>query len=65
MTKMKIKGVHCESCKALVEDILSDIGAKLISWKMHDNWAEFEVDGSDYSSVKKEIESETEFKIEK
>ncbi|MBI5389640.1 cation transporter [Candidatus Woesearchaeota archaeon] len=27
----KIKGMHCKSCKALVEDVLLDIGVKIVS----------------------------------
>lgn len=62
---MKITGVHCKSCKSLVEDVLSDINAELKSWKLHDNYADVEIEGADFSQVKKLIESETEFKVEK
>ena len=28
MTKLKIKGMHCQSCQMLIEDALDDIGVK-------------------------------------
>ncbi|MBT3407832.1 heavy-metal-associated domain-containing protein [Candidatus Woesearchaeota archaeon] len=63
---MKIKGVHCKSCKMLIEDVLSDINVKLISWKLNGNEATIQVDGnSSFEEIKKLIESEGDYKVEK
>jgi len=33
---LEIKGMHCKSCKMLVEDILDDLGVKIISFDVNE-----------------------------
>ncbi|MEK6942859.1 MAG: hypothetical protein AABX00_02245 [Nanoarchaeota archaeon] len=62
MTKynISIQGMHCKSCKMLVDDILCDSGAKSIKIEVDDKKkigkASFEFSGN-FNELKKEIES--------
>jgi len=37
LIKLTIKGMHCKSCKMLIEDILEDYNAKIISFDLDED----------------------------
>ncbi len=57
ITKFKIEGMHCASCKALIEDVCKDIeGVKSCDVDLDGKLATIEHDdGLDISLIKKEI----------
>lgn len=65
-TLIHIKGTHCKACKALIEDVASEIGA------IHSCNVNFETgetviehdDNLDWSHFKNEVESLGEFNME-
>ena len=58
--KMKISGMHCPSCKVLIEDVLNDEGAKIKSFVKDE--LEIETQKS-FKDIKKSIENEG-YKVE-
>lgn len=67
ITKLNIQGMHCASCKALIEDVCKDIpGVTAIEVDMASGMASIEHDSSvDIEHVRKEIMSLGEYKVEK
>lgn len=61
-----IKGTHCPSCKALIEDVCKDSkGVKSCNVDYKSGKTEIEYDNNfDFESFKKEIESLGDYKIE-
>ena len=61
-----IKGTHCPSCKALIEDVCRDIkGIKSCNVEYKTGKTEIEhEDKFDFNLVKKEIESLGKYKVE-
>lgn len=66
ISKFKISGIHCASCKALIEDACGDIaGIKSCEVDMDGSLAIVEHDDSvDASLIKKEVESLGAYKAE-
>ena len=65
-TTLRIKGTHCPSCKALIEDVCEDSkGVKSCNVDYKSGKTEIEHDNSfDFESFKKEIESLGNYKVE-
>ena len=51
---LNVKGMHCNSCKIIVEEALQDIGAKNISIAINENKQEGKV-SAEYKDKKKII----------
>ncbi|MEK6899617.1 MAG: heavy metal-associated domain-containing protein [Nanoarchaeota archaeon] len=64
-TTITIKGMHCKSCKMLIEDACSEIaGVKSCTVDFNTGKAVIEHDGKlDLKKVKKEIEGLGEYKV--
>lgn len=65
-TNFNVKGMHCNSCKMLIEDVCKDVpGVQDCSVDFESGRATVTHDGSvDSSRLKKEIEALGEYKIE-
>lgn len=65
-TTLTIKGTHCNSCKALIEDVCTEIpGIKSCSVDFKTGATEIEHEESmDWQKFKKEIESLAKYKVE-
>lgn len=65
-TTITIKGTHCESCKALIEDVCREIsGIKSCSVDFKTGRTEVEHDENfDWQAFKKEVESFGQYKVE-
>lgn len=63
--KLTIKGMHCDSCKVLIEEVCNEMkGVKNCSVNVKAGSAEIEHDGTlDVKKLKKEIESLGEYKV--
>ncbi len=61
--KMKIKGMHCKSCKMLIEDALDEIGVKA-EVNVEKGFVEFEEGGVSLEKIKKTIEAEGDYTVE-
>lgn len=64
-TEFKVKGMHCNSCKVLIEDVCNEIkGVKSCNVEVKTGKVVVEHDNSvDLNKVKKEIEGLGEYKI--
>ena len=63
-TNVSIEGLHCTGCKALIEDIASDIpGIASCSVDIKKGRAMIEHDGADLVRFKKEVESAGKYKV--
>lgn len=64
-TKIIIKGTHCNSCKALIEDVCSEIqGAKSCSVVFETGETIIEHDKNfDWQAFKQEVESLGDYKV--
>jgi len=63
-TTLKIKGMHCESCKLLIEDICKETkGVKSCTVDFKKGTAVVEHDGADIKLIKKEIEKVGKYKV--
>jgi len=63
-TTLKIKGMHCESCKLLIEDICKETkGVKSCTVDFKSGTAVVEHDGADIKLIKKEIEKVGKYKV--
>ena len=64
-TKLKISGTHCESCKALIEDVAQDVpGVQSCRVDYTTGLTEIEHNEQfDLATFKQKIESLTEYKI--
>lgn len=67
ITKFSINGMHCASCKALIEDVSKDIpGVTACEVDMASGTASIEHDASvDMAAVQKEIMSLGDYKVDK
>lgn len=65
-TTLTIKGTHCNSCKALIEDVCQDFpGIKSCNVDFKTGATEIEHEGNtDWQKFKNEIESLGEYKFE-
>lgn len=65
-TKITIKGTHCASCKALIEDVCTEIaGIQSCSVDFKTGTTEIEHDENvDWAKFKKEVEALGEYKVE-
>lgn len=65
-TTITIKGTHCEACKALIEDVCTEIsGMKSCAVDFETGITEIEHDeNADWQKFKTEIESLGEYKVE-
>ncbi|MBS3130805.1 heavy-metal-associated domain-containing protein [Candidatus Woesearchaeota archaeon] len=64
-TTISVKGMHCASCKALIEDACSDIkGVKSCKVDLKAGKAVVEHDNADLKALKKEIESLGDYKVD-
>lgn len=65
-TALTVKGTHCPSCKALIEDVCKDIsGVTTCTADYKTGKVEIEHTGKlDMGKIKKEIESLGEYKVE-
>ena len=66
--KLKINGMHCKSCKMLIEDVMEDLNSKVISFDVDDvkqiGILEIKSDAS-FDSLKYAIEKEGEYEVSK
>ena len=64
-TKLTIKGTHCNSCKALIEDVCTEIsGIKSCNVDFKTGVTEIEhEENADWQKFKKEVESLGEYKV--
>lgn len=65
-TTIHIKGTHCASCKAVLEDVLADI-AEIASSTVNYETGETAIEHSeeiDWNAVKKEIESLAQYSVD-
>ena len=64
-TAITIKGTHCQSCKALIEEVCRDIsGVKSCKVDYNTGKAEIEHDGKlNFGLIKKEIEALGSYKV--
>ncbi len=63
-TTMYIKGMHCESCKAVIEDVCRDVaGVRNCVVDFKTGKVTIEHDNADLGRLKKEIESAGEYKV--
>lgn len=65
-TTLHIKGTHCASCKALIEDVCSEIPnikSCTVNFQTGETIIEHE-DSLDWSSVKREIEALGNYSVE-
>ncbi len=64
-TKLTIKGMHCESCKVLIEEVCNEMkGVKSCNVDVKAGKADIEHDETlDIKKLKKEIESLGEYKV--
>lgn len=64
--KLKITGLHCESCKSLIEEVCQEIpGVKKCSVDVEQGIALVEHDGSvALKTLKSEIETVADYKVE-
>lgn len=64
-TTITIKGTHCHSCKALIEDVCKEAGAKSCVVNFQTGETVIEHDESfDLQAFKKEVEGLGQYKIE-
>lgn len=65
ITTLNIKGMHCASCKALIEDVCQDIpGVTSCNVDVSNNTAKVEHDASVSSDkIRQEIESLGDYKV--
>lgn len=65
-TTITIKGTHCESCKALIEDVCKEIpGIKACLADFKTGKTEIGYDENvDWQALKKEVESLGQYKVE-
>lgn len=65
-TTLTIKGTHCNACKALIEDVCSEIGG-IHSFNVDFSTGKTEIEHDenvDWEKLKKEIESLGEYRVE-
>lgn len=64
-TTLTVKGTHCESCKAMIEDVCSEtVGIKSATANFKTGKVEIEHDGTvDWQKFKQEIESLGEYEV--
>lgn len=65
-TTLTIKGTHCNACKALIEDVCSEING-IHSCKVDFSTGKTEIEHDenvDWEKLKKEVESVGEYKVE-
>lgn len=65
-TTMYIKGTHCASCKAVLEDVLADIAgitSSAVNYETGETIIEH-IEGLDWNMVKKEVESLGQYTID-
>ena len=57
---LQLKGMHCESCEALVTDIVSDQGAKVLSASFRTGKVDIDYDSKrvPLEKIKKALETE-------
>ncbi|HIH37768.1 heavy metal transporter [Candidatus Woesearchaeota archaeon] len=64
--KLEVKGMHCKSCKMLIQDVLEDEGAQVISMKIDEKKQvgiiTVETD-KDPGILSKAIEAEGDYKV--
>jgi len=64
-TILNIKGMHCESCKLLIEDVCKDVkGVTSCAVDFKKGTAVVEHDDVDIKLIKKEIEKLGKYKVE-
>ena len=64
--KLKIEGMHCKSCRMLIEDVLGDEGIIPLHFEMNTNTQEGILDLNTEKSedeIKKLIEDEGDYKV--
>lgn len=61
--KLKIKGLHCKSCKVLLEDALGEIGVKA-EVNVEAGLVEVEAGNVSLDKIKEIIESEGDYTVE-
>lgn len=63
--KFKIEGMHCKSCKMLIEDILDDINVQVVSLTVNEAKQEgvLEVANGDKQQIINAIEAEGDYKV--
>ena len=66
--KLKINGMHCKSCKMLIEDVMEDLSSEVISFNVdegkQEGILEVKTDAS-FDDLKSAIEKEGEYKVSK
>lgn len=63
-TILTIKGMHCESCKVLIEDICKEVkGVTSCNVDVNKSTAVIEHDKADMKAIKKEIERIGQYKV--
>jgi copper chaperone CopZ len=55
--KIEIEGMHCKSCKMLIEDALDDVGIKA-NVNVEKGFVDLDLSGKTLSLIKKVIEDE-------
>ena len=63
-TTLSIKGMHCESCKVLIEEVCKDVaGVKSCSVDVKKGTVVIEHEKADTKTIKKEIEKIGQYKV--
>jgi len=63
--KFKIKGMHCKSCKMLIEDVLDDLNVDIISFSFDESRQEgiLEVTGGSEDKIVSSIKAEGDYEV--
>ncbi|MBT3836068.1 heavy-metal-associated domain-containing protein [Candidatus Woesearchaeota archaeon] len=62
---LKIKGMHCKSCKMLLEDALEDINVKVdVNYDLGTAEVEFDESKTSLEKIKETIKAEGDYQVE-